>query len=247
MGHFRGLFDADWLGIPATGKIAQLPYAEFHRVSDGKLAETALFCDILRVASQAGVHPLPPQTGADLPNPGPLTHDGQLLEPVDPASGEKTLALVTRMAADISAANAALQGKSDAAPLTPQQELQRCWHEDMAWYGPTGIGATYTIERYIKQHQQPFRSQLSDRQFHGHVARIAEGNYCAFFGWPNLHVTPTGGYLGLPGTNIPAPMRVTDVYRRDGDKLAENWVFIDMLHFLNMQGLDILSRLEVRR
>jgi len=73
---------------------------------------------------------------------------------------------------------------------------------------------------------------------------MAEGNYGGFFGWPNLTVTPTGGYLGLPGTGKPADMRVVDVYRRDGDKLAENWVFIDMLHFLNQQGLDVLARLK---
>lgn len=246
MGHILGLFDHDWLGIPATRKIVQLPYVEFHRVEGDKIAETALFCDILRVAAQAGLSPLPPQTGADLPNPGPLTNDGQLLSEQEPETGAATLALVNHMAADITAANAILQGASNAKPLTPEQELSRRWHDDMAWYGPTGIGATYTIERYIEQHQQPFRRQLSDRQFHGHIARIAEGNYCAFFGWPNLHVTPTGGYLGLPGTNIPAPMRVVDVYRRAGDKLAENWVFIDLLHFLNMQGLDVLSRLDVR-
>ena len=38
-------------------------------------------------------------------------------------------------------------------------------------------------------------------------------------------------------------MRVLDIYRRKGDKLAENWVFIDLLHFLNMQGQDILSQI----
>jgi hypothetical protein len=37
-------------------------------------------------------------------------------------------------------------------------------------------------------------------------------------------------------------MRVTDVYRRTGNKLAENWVFIDMLHFLKGQGLDLLAQ-----
>ena len=40
-----------------------------------------------------------------------------------------------------------------------------------------------------------------------------------------------------------AEMRVVDIYRRDGDKLAENWVFIDLLHFLNMQGHDILAEI----
>jgi hypothetical protein len=37
-------------------------------------------------------------------------------------------------------------------------------------------------------------------------------------------------------------MRVVDIYRREGDKLAENWVFIDLLHYLFEQGLDVLER-----
>ena len=54
---------------------------------------------------------------------------------------------------------------------------------------------------------------------------------------------PSGGFLGLPASR-PADMRVVDVYRRDGDKLAENWVFIDLLHWLHMQGLDVLARMR---
>ena len=57
----------------------------------------------------------------------------------------------------------------------------------------------------------------------------------------NLSIKPTGGYLGMPPYHDYADMRVVDIYRR-GNKLAENWVFIDLLHFLNMQGKDILSR-----
>jgi hypothetical protein len=37
-------------------------------------------------------------------------------------------------------------------------------------------------------------------------------------------------------------MRVVDIYRRDGDKLAENWVFIDLLHYLLLLGVDVLER-----
>ena len=100
MGHMMGLFDHDWLGIPATHKMAFL-------------------------------------------HPGPRSHDGVLLEPQSAAQSERTMALVSRMIAD---------------------------------------------------------------------------------------------------------MRVVDIYRRDGDKLAENWVFIDLLHYLSMQGLDVLGRLkELRR
>jgi len=131
-----------------------------------------------------------------------------------------------------------------AGRLTPQDELAQCWHDDMIWWGPDGIGATYTIDRYIEQHQRPFRKQLSDRKFNGHVCRLAEGNFGGFFGWPNLTLTATGGYMGLPASGKPADMRVVDMYRRDGDKLAENWIFIDILHFLNMQGLDVLARMK---
>uniref|UniRef100_UPI0040477D4B ester cyclase n=1 Tax=Flavobacterium sp. TaxID=239 RepID=UPI0040477D4B len=55
---------------------------------------------------------------------------------------------------------------------------------------------------------------------------------------------PSGGFMGLPSTNERVEMRVVDIYRRDGDKLAENWIFIDLLHFLSMQGLSVLERME---
>ena len=73
MGHFQGLFDKDWLGIPATGKMAFLRYAEFHNVKDGKIVRSSFFCDIIGVMHQAGINPLPMQTGASVTVPGPKT------------------------------------------------------------------------------------------------------------------------------------------------------------------------------
>jgi len=32
--------------------------------------------------------------------------------------------------------------------------------------------------------------------------------------------------------------------QREGEKLAKNWVFIDLQHWLLMQGLDVLGRLK---
>ena len=123
----------------------------------------------------------------------------------------------------------------------PPEYLARTWCEDMVWYGPAGIGATYTIPRYQQQHQYPFREGLTDKVYNGHVSRFAEGNYACFFGWPNLSHKPTGGFMGLPGGES-THMRVVDVYRREGDKLLENWVLIDIPYWLKQQGLDVLER-----
>jgi len=240
MGHLLGLFDAPFLSIPPTGKIVMIRYAEFSKVENNKIVEQALFVDLLHLMAQAGHYPLPGMTGAQLVQPGPMTHDGLVVDPQDPAEGNKTLARIHNMMKAITAAN------TQENPLSPKEELSQDWHDDMLWWGPTGIGATYTIDRYIEQHQQPFRTQLGKRTFNGHLCRMAEGNYGGFFGWPNLTMECTGPFLGLPPSGASADMRVVDIYRRDGEKLAENWVFIDILHFLNMQGLDVLGDLNVR-
>ena len=39
-----------------------------------------------------------------------------------------------------------------------------------------------------------------------------------------------------------AEMRVVDLYQRSGDKLSENWIFIDHLHFPKGLGIDLLDR-----
>lgn len=238
VGNLLGLFDNDWLGIPHTGKMVFLRYAEFHRVEGDKIAETALFCDVLSIMDQAGHYPLPQMTGAAFLYPGPRTHDGILLEGKDPKEAKKTMAVLNQMIADLDEINKSGEDKC------PPELLARTWNEDMIWYGPSGIGASYTIKRYQKQHQYPFRENLTDKVFNGHIARFSEGNYCGFFGWPNLSNKNNGGFLGLPKSDVKAEMRIVDIYRREGDKLAENWVYIDILHYLHQQGLDVLGRMR---
>ena len=234
MGHLMGLFDKPWLGIPPTRKIAMLRYAEFHRVHEGKIVETAMYFDIPHLMMQAGLTPFAPQTAAHLVQPGPLTHDGVMHGPQPQEEGERTLAVIDRMVEDLR------EWRSDGGE-TLLEELRRSWCEDMIWWGPAGIGATGTIERYAEQHAGPFRTAFRDRRFNGHVAKIAEGAYGGFFGWPNLTLTLAGEFMGMSGNGKPGDMRVIDIYRRDGDKLAENWVFIDLLHFWLMQGVDVLG------
>ena len=235
MGHFVGLFDADWLGIPANRKAVMLRYAEFNCVVDGKIVRSTMFCDIIGLMQQVGIQPLPPQTGASFVVPGPRRHDGLLFSACAADEGQKTLDLVNRMIEDLNALNVSGDDHCSA------DYLGRTWHKDMLWYGPAGIGATYTIPRYQEQHQYPFRQNLRDKVFNGHLCRFAESDYACFFGWPNLYHTPTGGFMGLPGGRQ-TEMRVVDVYRREGNLLRENWVIIDVPHWLMQQGIDVLER-----
>lgn len=232
MGTFLGLFDKPWLGIRPTRKIALLPYCEFHRVADGRITESALWVDVVSIMKQSGYNPFGPQTGAEIVNPGPRTADGLLLEAQDEAESQKTLDLIMQMCNEL---------VGDGME-SPDDNLRNTWHEDMLWFGPSGIGATFTIERYQKQHQGPFNAGLKNIEFNGHILEHAEGSYGGWFGWPNLRMQQGEGFLGLPASDARTEMRVVDIYRRDGDKLAENWIFIDFLHYLKLLGLDVLQR-----
>ena len=236
MGHFMGLLDGNWLGFPASRKLAFLRYADFNCIKDGKIIRGSFFCDLIGLMHQLGINPLPPQTGASFIYPGPRTHDGLLIKPQKQIESEKTLELLNRMIGDLTDLN---KSKNDSPP---PDLLRKTWHDDMLWFGPAGIGATYTIPRYQEQHQLPFRRGLKDKIFNGHICRIAEGNYAGFFGWPNLTNTAKGGFLGLPASSIAADMRVVDIYRRQGEKLSENWVLIDLPWWLKQQGVDVLER-----
>jgi hypothetical protein len=239
MGHLMGLFDRPWLGIRPTGRIAMLRFAEFHRVEGGRIRETAQFFDIPHLMIQAGQNPFPPHTGAHLVQPGPMTHEGLMWGPQDPVLAAATLRAINAMLNDLG------DPERRNNPDGFADELSRTWHDDMIWWGPAGIGATYTIPRYIRQHAGPFRKALNEgRRFNGHICRMAEGHFGGFFGWPNLSLRNSGGYMGLTASPEGlGDMRVVDIYREADGKLAENWIFIDMLHYLNMQGLDVLGRM----
>ncbi|MBE1274342.1 nuclear transport factor 2 family protein [Enterovibrio baiacu] len=233
MGHLMGLFDCDWLGITKTGRMGFLRYCEFTQVVEGKIAQSAMFMDIPGLMVQAGVNPFMPQTGAQLIQPGPMNHYGLMFDEQRAEESAKTLSVINQMITDL--------GNWDH-DLSLEEELALSWHDDMIWWGPTGIGASYSIERYAKQHSGVFRSSFSERVFNGHVCKFAEGEFGGFFGWPNLSLKPAGGFMGLPASDTFFDMRVIDIYRRDGNKLAENWVFIDLLHFFHQQGVDLLAR-----
>ncbi|MEL0031807.1 MAG: ester cyclase [Paracoccaceae bacterium] len=234
MGNLMGLFDNAWLGLQPTGKMAFLRYCEFNKIEDGKIVETAMYFDVPHFMVQANYNPFPKATAAHLVQPGPMPHNGLLFDQQDPNEGKKTLDLINSMISDLGQWNSGMK---------LEDELRRTWCEDMIWWGPTGIGATFTIERYAKQHSGPFRNAFSERSKTNHICRLSEGHFGGFFGWPNFTAKLTDEFMGFPATNKVSEFRVIDIYRRSQNRLAENWIFIDLLHFWKQQGLDILDQM----
>ena len=165
MGHLMGLFDNPWIGIKETKKIAMLRYCEFSKIQNGKITEVAMFFDIPHLMLQAGIKAFPSETGISLVQPGPLTHDGLMCNKQDTNEGNRTLEIIENMINDVKVWTSTTENSLI-------DELKKSWNENMIWWGPTGIGSTYTIERYANQHAGPFREIFTERLFNGHLCRI---------------------------------------------------------------------------
>ena len=234
MGHFMGVFNKPFLDIQPNYKSILLRYAEFYKVENNKISEGAIFLDIMNFIQQLGLSIIPESTGLVCVTPGPMNHKGLKFDHSDNNESQKTLELIHRMRDRL---------VTGSKMKSYKEELTLDWHDDMIWWGPGGIGASYTIDGYTKGHTKPFQDSLEFIKFNGHILSSAEDDLGGWFGWPNLIMKSMGGYLGLTNaSDIESEMRVVDLYRRDGDKIAENWIFIDHLHFLKLLGIDLLER-----
>jgi len=237
-GCFVGTFAADWVGIPATGRETSIRWGEFCAVRDGRIVEDYLLLDLVDVMRQAGYRVLPPAPGEDT-WPRPFDEDGVLLVAQDDAESLRSLHLVEAMIGGL--------GKFDGADAAKMGQTA-FWTPDMHWYGPVGIGSSRDRQEYERNHQTPFLTAFPDRKGFTHPdggrhkARIAEGHFVASTGWPSVRATHLGPYLGTPASGARVGMRVADWWRRSGDKLVQNWVFIDLPDLFLQMGVDLFAR-----
>ena len=232
-GHYLGTLRADLFGIPASNEPVWLRFGEFYRMVDGRIAEARIMLDLVDLARQVGHPILPKPTGMELLVPGPRTQDGLLRESSDPKEGQACLDLVMQMIGGLSSYD-----KTDLKSMG----MARFWHPDMMWYGPGGIGTSRAISGFEKHHQKPFLAAIPDRKGGNHRARFGEGAYAASTGWPSIHATHLGPYLGVPASNKAVTMRVMDWWRAENNLLTENWVLLDLPHFFLQMDVDILAR-----
>jgi hypothetical protein len=125
--------------------------------------------------------------------------------------------------------------------------MVRFWTPDFHWYGPSGIGTMRGHADYERGHQGPFLRAFPDRVGGNHKCRVGDGPYVASTGWPSIRATHLGGgWLGTAVTGRPVTMRVMDFWRREGDLLSENWVFIDLIDLLLQMDVDVFARMQER-
>lgn len=239
-GEFIGTFAQNWwLGdilIPASGTTVRFRFGEFCKVEAKQIVEIRLLVDLPDLLRQVGVSLLPDGAGCDVSIPGPLAGDGVVLGARNSAETEKTYSLVTEM---IFGGLNKYDGKDQAS-----QGLEQFWHSDMVWHGPVGVGSAYGIDEFKRNAQGPIVHAFPDRKGVGHQARIAEGHFAASTGWPSLGGTHRNRFLDWEPTGERIGWNIMDFWRRDGDKLGENWVMIDMIGAAMASKVDLLAALR---
>ncbi len=241
-GHYVGEFARDWLGIPASGDIVWLHYIEYHRIDDGRAVETYLYFDLLDFLRQIGRWPLETSMGYEGFVPGPATADGILLDAQEAAQSQLSLTMVDDMLSRL---------------YTEDEAWRPYWHRDMVWYGPSGYGSYIGVDGFAR-FQLPYESIFEkgrisstylrsgdeelDGRVAGHFARFGDGRYVASGGWPSHGGFMVNDWLGVPAEGQLFTVRVADIWRRSGDKLIENWVFVDVIDMLLQLGVDLFSR-----
>jgi len=238
-GYYVGHFAQPWLGITPTGTLAYLRVGEFHRMQKGRTVESWIYLDIPELMIAAGEWPIKDSPGRDRgytgPHRGPATQDGFQLHDNDPAHSESSAVMVTEML---------------RALATEDQAWRPYWHDNMVWYGPAAFGSFLGLENFAG-FQVPFEGAFSHwsggaagNGVTQHLTRAADGDYIWSAGWPSLLCVRKDAFLDQPPSTDTLLMRVCDWWRREGDLLVENWVFVDIPDVLLQMGVDLFPGLH---
>lgn len=237
-GYYVGHFARDWIGVRASDKLTYLRFGEFFRLEDGKAVESYIFLDIPELMISCGQWPLSCVPGNEYGHTGliqgPASQDGIMRGEMDADEGRKSYQIVTDMLSRLA---------------TENEAWRPYWHENMMWYGPGAWGSFIGIEHF-RSFQVPFESQFegwsggsANNGMTRHFTRYGQGDYTCSGGWPSLTGVNVNPFMGFGPTNERVLFRVSDWWRREGDLLVENWVFVDVPHALLQFGFDLFAEI----
>ena len=237
-GYYTGTFARPWLDIPATMRQTTMRFHEFFQIANGRVVQMQALWDIPEVMMQAHAWPMAPSLGREWSVPSPATQDGLALDR-DAARSSESYDIVRSMLEDMS--------KHPTEPVE-SMNLERYWHPKFSWYGPAGIGTGRGISGFRTVHQIPFLKAMPDRGGGPDSHFVAEGDFVAVTGWPNMSMTVSGdGWLGITPPNTAITLRSLDFWRVEGDLIRENWVMVDLLNMWHLLGVDVFARMRELR
>ncbi len=179
--------------------------------------------------------------------PGPITSDGIILEKQNSEETSTSLVMVEEMLKQL---------------YTKEQTWRKYWHPNMMWYGPSGYGSYIGIDGFAR-FQLPYESIFDpfrkssvamtckkesslDLAVKGHFTRFAEGNYVASGGWPSHGGHLCKKWLGIEPKGQQFTCRISDWWRREGNILVENWVFVDIINMLKQFDYDVFKTANIK-
>lgn len=233
-GYYYGTLTNELFGFRPNNAWVYLRFGEFYKLVEGRIVDAYAIIDWVDFFRQLGINPLRPALGVEGLCPPPMAQDGLQLYDCDARQSEASLKLVEAM---IFEGMWAFDGVNHET-----MRFHDFWVPDMMWYGPGGIGTTRGVDNFYRYHEGPFNEAWPDFKGGNHVARFGDGPYTCSTGWPSIRATHTGGnFLGLTPSHRAITMRVMDWWRREGDRLAENWIFIDIPELLQQLGRDLFA------
>jgi predicted ester cyclase len=153
-GYYYGTLVNDWLGLPASKQWLYLRFGEYYRLEGNRIVDAYVSLDLIDVMRQLKINPLPPALGVEALCPGPATHDGLLLILQAPEESARSGELVNAMIVE----GLMSYDQVDHATIG----MERYWHPQMMWYGPTGIGTTRGLQGFLAFHQHPWEEAYPD-------------------------------------------------------------------------------------
>lgn len=226
-GKVTATHSGDFMGIAPTGRQVAIPYIDFWRIEDGRIAENEVRVDFPFVLAQLG-HDVFDGHGWEAFDTGAAT---------PPTNAD-------RPRADLPA--------PDPDPRTPlevvkamEQALERAeadvsdyFHDDFPWIANYGCGTKYGLGEFERNWYAPFRAAYGARHFNTRLF-IEDGDWAACIG--QCEATHAGPLMGIAPTGRRIVIPYIDFWRIEAGKIAENRVNVDVPYVLHQLGHDVFG------
>jgi predicted ester cyclase len=115
------------------------------------------------------------------------------------------------------------------------EDSDRYWKPDMIWRGPAGLGVLHGLDEFKNKLIYPFFKAFPDYiAINDLYAVDEERQMVTAWGW--FTGTHQDVWAGVEATGTEVKVGFMDIWRIEDDKLAENWVLVDVAGMMEQVG-----------